>query len=140
MTLPEPKQAPVEPAQFESDGSVYRVSLRPARHAAGREVLEDAVDLDAARAWADHFTAGYNTEHRHSDIRYVTPARRHAGDDVAILPARHEPLLKARDRHPARWSGATRDGSCVSPVTLNPERESIAAAYAAASTKQPLAA
>ena len=97
-------------------------------------------DLDAARAWADHFTTWYNTEHRHSGIRYVSPAQRHAGEDVAILAARHELFLKARELNPARWSGATRDWSAVGPVTLNPERESIVAAYAEASNKQPLAA
>ena len=96
--------------------------------------------LGAARAWADHFATGYNTEHRHSSIRYVSPAQRHAGEDVAILAARHELFLKARELNPARWSGATRDGSPVGPVTLNPERESVVAAYAEASNKQPLAA
>ena len=56
------------------------------------------------------------------------------------LLARHDLFLKARDLHPARWSGATRNWSPVGPVTLNPERNSIVAAYAEESTKQPLAA
>ena len=46
------------------------------------------VDLDEARAWATHFVRWYNVEHRHSGIRYVSPAQRHAGDDHAILAAR----------------------------------------------------
>ena len=96
-------------------------------------------DLDAARAWADHVAAWSNNEHRHSGIRYVSPAQRHAGDDVAILAARHDKFLKARNLHPARWSGAIRNWYPVGPVTLNLERASIVAACAQASIKQPLA-
>jgi transposase InsO family protein len=32
--------------------------------------------LVAARAWVQRFAQWYNEEHRHSGIRYVTPARR----------------------------------------------------------------
>src|SRR4051794_7672054 len=34
-------------------------------------------DLQAARHWAMQFVHWYNHEHRHSGIRYVTPAQRH---------------------------------------------------------------
>ena len=123
-----------------SDDSAYADSLfRNAKHRPAFPA-KGCADLDVARAWADYFTAWYNTEHRHSGIRYVSPAQRHAGEDVAILAARHELFLKARELNPARWSGATRDGSPVGPVTLNPERESVVAAYAEASNKQPPAA
>ncbi|MGF6673804.1 transposase InsO family protein [Paraburkholderia sp. WSM4174] len=44
----------------------------------------------------------YNFEHRHSGIRYVTPAQRHAADDRALLAARHAPYVKARACNPAR--------------------------------------
>ena len=123
-----------------SDDNAYAESLFRTAKYRPEFPAKGFADLDAARAWADHFVAWYNTEHRHSGIRYVTPAQRHAGEDVAILAARHELFLKARDLHPARWSGATRNWSPVGPVTLNPERESIVAAYAEAPTKQPLAA
>ena len=46
-------------------------------------------DLAAARAWAASFVHWYNVEHRHSGIGYVAPEQRHAGDDHAILAARH---------------------------------------------------
>ena len=36
-------------------------------------------DLLQARAWAADFAHWYNFEHRHSGIRYVTPAQRHTG-------------------------------------------------------------
>ena len=81
----------------------------------------------------------YNTEHRHGGVRYVSLARCHAGEDVAILAARHELFLKARNLHPARWPGATRNWSPVGPVTLNPERQALVA-DAEASIEQPLAA
>lgn len=44
-----------------------------------------------------------NVEHRHSGIRYVTPAQRHAGDDRAILEARRALYAKARGCNPACW-------------------------------------
>ena len=123
-----------------SDDNAYAESLFRTAKYRPEFPAKGFADLDAARAWADHFTAWYNTEHRHSGIRYVSPAQRHAGEDVAILAARHELFLKARELNPARWSGSTRDWSPVGPVTLNPERESVVAAYAEASNKQPLAA
>ena len=86
-------------------------------------------NLEAARAWGRGFVRWYNFEHRHSGIRYVTPAQRHAGEDVAILAARHQTYLLARERHPARWSGETRDWSHISVVTLNPERDKIVTAH-----------
>lgn len=82
-------------------------------------------DLDAARAWAAHFTHWYNFEHKHSGIQHVSPAQRHAGEDYAILEARRAVYLAARERNPARWSGPTRDWTPAGPVTLNPERDCV---------------
>lgn len=85
-------------------------------------------DQDAARCWAAEFTRWYNVEHRHSGIRYVSPAQRHAGHDTAILAARSTVYEQARQRHPARWSRSTRDWSPITTVTLNPERDVAIAA------------
>jgi transposase InsO family protein len=82
-------------------------------------------DLQAARAWAGQFVHWYNHVHRHSGIGYVTPAQRHAGQDVAILAARHELYCNARRNNPRRWSGDTRNWEHVDTVTLNPERDSV---------------
>ena len=79
--------------------------------------------LEDARNWGRDFAHWYNFEHRHGGIRYVTPAQRHAGEDRAILHARHQTYLQARERHPARWSGPTRNWAPIDVVTLNPERE-----------------
>jgi hypothetical protein len=82
----------------------------------------------------------YNHDHRHSAIRYVSPAQRHDGHDRAILDARHALYIHARSMNPARWSGATRNWTPVGPVTLNPERDSVVMANARAKDIQPLAA
>ncbi len=107
---------------------------RPEFPAAGFE------DLNAGRNWAAGFVQWYNVEHRHSGIRYVTPAQRHAGDDRVLLAARHALYAKARECNPARWSGKTRDWTPVGAVTLNPERDSVVAAMPPNPNKQPLAA
>ena len=77
-------------------------------------------DLDQARTWVLDFTAWYNTEHRHSAIRFVTPAQRHTGTDKAILARRQALYEQARAVRPERWSGATRNWTPPGAVTLNP--------------------
>lgn len=100
--------------------SVFRTAkYRPEFPAQGFDTLDDA------RAWAAEFVRWYNVDHRHSGIRYVSPAQRHAGHDQAILAARHALYLQAKQRHPARWSGATRDWSHIGVVALNPERDDV---------------
>lgn len=82
-------------------------------------------DLTDARQWASRFVHWYNVEHRHSGIRYVSPAQRHAGEDIAILAARHALYQQARSTNPRRWSGDTRNWNPAGAVALNPERDSI---------------
>jgi putative transposase len=53
----------------------------------------------------------------------VTPAERHLGKDLEVLAKRHALYLQARERHPERWSRATRNWQPIGAVTLNPERE-----------------
>ena len=83
---------------------------------------------------------GTTIDHRHSGIRYVSPAQRHAGEDHAILAARHALYTQARERNPARWSGPTRNWSPIGAVTLNPERDSIVKTHSECIDTQPLAA
>jgi hypothetical protein len=82
-------------------------------------------DLDAARQWAMRFVHWYNYQHRHSGIRYVTPAERHDGRDSQLLAARHAVYQRARQQNPQRWSGRTRNWTPITIVTLNPERDSL---------------
>ena len=87
--------------------------------------IKGFADLHTARQWAMRFVQWHNDEHRHSGIRYVTPAQRHAGQDGAVLAARHVVYQDARSRNPQRWSGQTRNWKPVGAVTLNPERDII---------------
>lgn len=77
-------------------------------------------DLAEARAWVLDFVRWYNTEHRHSQIRFVTPEQRHRGADVAILAQRQILYAQAKAARPERWSDTTRDWSRPGAVTLNP--------------------
>jgi transposase InsO family protein len=82
-------------------------------------------NLPAARDWSARFVQWYNEEHRHSGIRYVTPAQRHAGQDGRVLATRHAAYQDARQRNPQRWSGPTRNWTPVGVVPLNPERDAV---------------
>jgi hypothetical protein len=81
-------------------------------------------NLLAARQWVGTFVHWYNEEHRHSAIGFVTPAQRHACLDTALLSKRVQVYEAARERHPERWSGATRNWQPVMIVLLNPEKTS----------------
>lgn len=81
--------------------------------------------LDDAREWARSFVHWYNVNHRHSGIRYVSPAQRHAGQDKEILAQRHAVYLQARERNPSRWSRHTRNWNPIEAVALNPERDAV---------------
>lgn len=73
-----------------------------------------------AREWAASFMKWYNHQHRHSAIKFVTPAQRHRGEDTEILERRHQFYIEQRSKNPKRWSGNTRDWSQITKVTLNP--------------------
>ena len=108
-----------------SDDNAYAESLFRTAKYRPEFPAKGFTDLDQARAWAAGFVRWYNHDHRHSGIRYVSPAQRHAGEDRAILAARHALYIQARQRNPARWSGTTRNWSPIDAVTLNPERDAV---------------
>jgi len=123
-----------------SDDNAYAESLFRTAKYRPEFPTQGFADLDQARAWVAGFVQWYNVEHRHSGIRYVSPAQRHAGEDHTILSARHALYTKARERNPARWSGTTRNWSPIGAVTLNPERDSIIKTHSECIDTQPLAA
>jgi transposase InsO family protein len=107
--------------------SLFRTAkYRPQFPASGFASLEDA------RRWASEFVAWYNHDHRHSGIRYVSPAQRHAGADRDILARRHTLYLRAREANPRRWARHTRNWNPITAVTLNPEKDAVVNAALAA--------
>ena len=78
--------------------------------------------IEEARTWVQGFANWYNTQHRHSAIRFVTPDQRHRGEDRALLASRHQVYELARAARPERWSGQTRNWQPIGSVWLNPER------------------
>lgn len=78
--------------------------------------------LEAAQEWAQKFVRWYNQEHRHSGLKFVTPAQRHEGRDAAILAHREQVYRAAMHRNPRRWSQGTRNWKLEDHVWLNPER------------------
>jgi len=78
--------------------------------------------LSAAQNWVDAFVKWYNTEHLHSQIRFVTPDDRHYGREEAIQTKRRKIYTEARHKNPDRWSGQTRNWEPIAVVRLNPEK------------------
>ena len=78
--------------------------------------------VEAAREWTQQFVQWYNHQHKHSGLKFVTPAQRHDARDVAVLRQREQVYEAAKQRHPERWSGATRNWKLKGKIWLNPER------------------
>jgi putative transposase len=78
--------------------------------------------LEEAQAWTQKFVRWYNQDHKHSGLKFVTPAQRHCGQDAAILERREQVYHEARNRNPQRWSQGIRNWKLEDQVWLNPER------------------
>lgn len=78
--------------------------------------------LEEAQVWTQKFVRWYNQEHKHSGLKFVTPAQRHAGQADAILRNREQLYAAAKSSNPRRWSGQTRNWELQDEVWLNPER------------------
>lgn len=107
---------------YVSNDNAYSESLfktlkfRPAFPVNGFKTLKEA------RSWVLKFERWYNTEHRHSVLKYVTPKQRHNGEAEHILAQRKQVLEAEKAKNPQRWSGDIRDFSLSESVTLNPEK------------------
>jgi transposase InsO family protein len=84
--------------------------------------LKPFAQVTDARDWVTSLVEWYNNEHRHSAIRFVTPAQRHEGLDENLLVKRKAIYETARDRNPQRWSGTTRNWQRIQAVHLNPDK------------------
>ena len=75
--------------------------------------------LDEARQWVLRFTRWYNHEHKHRNLKFVSPAERHGGEERAIFAHRTALYEQARAKHPTRWSRGIRNWSLPAEVWLN---------------------
>ena len=82
----------------------------------------------SVQAWVDGFVDWYNTEHRHSGIKYVTPNQRHYGEADEICTIRQQTYEQARQQHPRRWARPPRDWSQPQIVRVNHPRPQDAVA------------
>ena len=83
--------------------------------------------LEEARMWVRDFVEWYNTEHRHSRIKFVTPMQRHNGEDKEILVEREKLYIKAKKKNPERWAKDIRNWKLIKEVKLNPDKQKEAA-------------
>lgn len=103
-----------------SNDNAYAESLfrtckyRPDYPASGFATVKDA------RAWVLSFSRWYNTEHKHSGLKFTTPEQRHTGEASVTLEHRQQVYREARARHPNRWSEETRNWELPEQVWLNP--------------------
>jgi len=79
--------------------------------------------ITEARQWVLQFVHWYNHTHKHSGIKFMSPAQRHAGLGDEIMLQREAVYTVAKAKHPERWSGDIRCWELPSTVYLNPEKE-----------------
>jgi putative transposase len=78
------------------------------------------VSLEEARLWVQQFVLWYNDHHRHSRLKFVTPAQRHRGEDEQIRHQRRIVYQQAKQNNPLRWSGNIRNWEVPNQAYLNP--------------------
>lgn len=79
--------------------------------------------LEKARDWVLEFVHWYNHEHKHSGLKFISPAERHSGLSDEIMQNRKSIYAAARRANPNRWSGEIRNWDLPESVWLNPENE-----------------
>jgi putative transposase len=67
------------------------------------------------RDWVQGFVTWYNTEHKHSRIKFVTPGERYDGLDTEVLEKKRNILLAAGAKNRLRWSGDLQDCNAIGP-------------------------
>lgn len=87
--------------------------------------------IEQARTWMMSFARWYNHVHKHRNLKFVSPAERHRGEEKAIFARRIGVYEAARERNPERWSRNIRDWSLPKEVWLNRAAEEKALRQAA---------
>jgi transposase InsO family protein len=107
-----------------SDDNPYSEALfKTAKYHQSFPWLDKFVTIFDARLWGEQFVSWYNNEHLHSALKFVTPHQRHSGEDNAIRIKRHAVYEMAKQQHPERWSGKTRNWWINKIATLNPNKK-----------------
>jgi putative transposase len=108
-----------------SDDNAYAESLfRTCKYRPGYPGAFES--LEAARQWVLRFVRWYNDEHKHRNLKFVSPAERHHGKDAAVFARRIDVYEAARARNPERWSRGIRNWSLPKEVWLNrPTEQSV---------------
>lgn len=88
-------------------------------------------NIEQARAYMLRFVRWYNHEHKHRNLKFVSPAERHRGEEANIFTRRIAVYEAARERHPERWSRTIRNWSLPKEVWLNRPAEENALRQAA---------
>lgn len=86
-------------------------------------MLDKFGTISDARSWCEKFVEWYNRQHLHSALKFVTPEQRHNGEDMIVRQKRRAVYQEAKQRHPERWTGSTRNWSLPNAVTLNPDKK-----------------
>jgi transposase InsO family protein len=105
-----------------NDNPFSEALFRTMKYRPGYPSQPFAREQDAQR-WVDGFVSWYNTEHLHSEIRFVTPDDRHYGCESEILKKRERVYRQAQQRNPNRWTGSIRNWKPIEMVQLNPEKK-----------------
>jgi putative transposase len=83
--------------------------------------------FEDARTFCRSFFDWYNTQHRHSGIKMLTPQMVHYGKAEEVLTSRHRAMLAAQAAHPERFvRGAPRLTQAPTAVWINPPQSLVA--------------
>ncbi len=83
--------------------------------------------FEDALAFYRRFFAWYNTRHRHSGIKMLTPEMVHYGQAEEVLRERHRVMLAAQSAHPERFvRGTPQAVHAPTAVWINPPRSLVA--------------
>ena len=83
--------------------------------------------FEDALAFCRRFFVWYNTQHRHSGIKMLTPKMVHYGQAEEVLTSRHRVMMAAQAAHPERFvQGAPQPVQAPTAVWINPPRSLVA--------------
>ena len=81
--------------------------------------------IGAAEKFCQGFFNWYNNEHYHSGILFLKPASVHLGRSDDILTKRHQVLMDAYTKNPARFNNKIPTLKKLKPVYINPPKSEL---------------